>query len=327
MILIVEISIEDARKLGMDVLESNGITKETASVLTDHLVEAHCAGYTFAGLPRLLVLLDRLRAIPQEDLGRVDIVKESPSSAWIDGRGNLGYLTCQRAIELGIKKSVDSPIVTIAAYNSHYSGRLGYYTEQAARAGLVALHFSNAAPIVAPAGSTAPILGTNPICAAFPTSGEPVVCDLNTAAITRGEVDLAERLGVDLPPSVAIDSTGRPTTDPLAALAGAILPWGGHKGLALSVLIAGLGVLAGGDARPGTYGNWGYFFIFIRPDAFLPRDTYLARMDELADIVRSSTVDARMPGDRSRKARADSHAKGTVDIPEEVVEALRALVK
>ncbi len=321
-----KIGIDDARELAMQVLETNGIPSDTAGVLTDHLIDAHCTGYTFAGLPRLLVLLDRLREIPKEDIGRVDIVRETSSTAWLNGRGNLGYLTCQRSIELGIEKAKDNPIVMVSAHNSHYSGRLGYYVEQAAREGLIALHCSNASPIVAPPGSATPILGTNPICVAYPTPTGPMVCDINTAAVTRGSVDLANHLGVALDEGVAVDKFGQPTTVPSEALDGAILPWGGHKGIAMSLMVAAFGILAGGDPVPGTFGNWGYLFILIRPDAFLESGDFEARMGMLGTVVRGASDNSRMPGDRGAQSRIEAYDRGTIDVPDEVIESLRAVI-
>src|SRR5207253_2820327 len=135
-------------------LASHGVPADSAEILTEHLIDAHCTGLTYAGLPRLLVLLDRLADIPPDDLGQTDVVHETPSSAWIDGRGNLGYITCQRAIQIGITKAESEPVVLVGAFNSHYSGRLGYYAAQAARQGLIVVHMSNGSPMVAPPGGT-----------------------------------------------------------------------------------------------------------------------------------------------------------------------------
>lgn len=321
-----ELEIDEARSLSLRALVATGLPTDSAEIVTDHLIDAHCCGQTFAGLPRLLVMLDRVRQVPEEDLGRTELTRETESSALLDGRGNLGYITCQRAIEVGIRKAETSPIVLVGAFNSRYSGRLGYYTEQAARQGLIALHVTAAAPSVAAAGGTRPILGTNPICVALPTSDCPVICDLTTAATAMGELDLAARTGSALAEGLAIDSAGKPTTDPVAALEGAILPWGGHKGYALALAVAGLSILAGGEAVPGSFGSWGYLFIVIRGDAFLSMDEFIRRMDELVRRVRKSSDDIRIPGERSAAARERALASGRINVPRAVVEALRAEV-
>lgn len=318
-----QVTIPEARALSMEVLQSYGLPQASAAALSDHLIDAHLTGHTYAGLPRLLVLLHRIREIPEAERGVIEVTRRSPSTALVDGHGNLGYLACQRAIEVGIEMAQTQPLVMVGACNAHYSGRLGYYTDQAAQAGLVAFHTNSVAPMVAAPGASVATLGTNPICAAFPTSAGPVICDFTTAATTRGAIDLAAAVGEDLPPGLAVDKQGNPTTDPHAAQEGAILTWGGHKGFALSVMIAAFGILCGGDAVPSNFGNWGHFFLLVRPDAFLPPDQFEQRMDELVAAIRASSPSGRIPGDQTRVLRAQNLAAGVIEVPDEVIKALK----
>lgn len=321
-----QIEIGDARTLCRRILQLTHLPVESAEVLTDHLIDAHLTGHTYAGLPRLLVLLDRIRETARDDLGRHKIVSETDSTVWIDGCGNLGYITSQRATEIGIRKAAAANVAVVGAFNSHFSGRLGYYAEQAARAGLVALQVNNAAPVMAPAGGKYPVLGTNPFCLAIPNSQGPILCDFTPAATTLGALDLAAHSGQSVPAGQAVDAQGQPTTDPFAALGGAILPWGGHKGFVLSLAVAALGVLAGGDSIPEKFGSWGYLFIFMRPDLFLPAGEFESRMDELAESIRNCTEDGRLPGERSRALRNESLKRGSIDLPDDVYKALIGLV-
>jgi L-2-hydroxycarboxylate dehydrogenase (NAD+) len=319
-----QVAIDDTRDLVLRVLAKCDLRGDGATAIADHLVDAHCAGHTYAGLSRLLVLLDRLQAIPKEDLGRIEVVKEDARTVWIDGRGNLGYITCQRAIEIGIEKAQQEPLVLIGAFNTNYSGRLGYYAEQGARAGLITFHTNSVSPMVVAPGASQPTLGTNPMCIAFPTSTDPLVCDLNTAAMTRGAVDLAAQVGATLPEGQAVDKFGRPTTDPRAAQEGGILTFGGHKGFALSLMVASLGIFAGGDPIPDTFGNWGFFFALFRSDAFVSSAEFEKRMDVLVNTVRDSTSEGRVPGDQTRSKRKQARDSGMIDVPEEVWNALDA---
>jgi L-2-hydroxycarboxylate dehydrogenase (NAD+) len=311
------IPVREAQELSTKILTTAGYSVEQSDTITEHLLDYHYHGHNFGGLPRLLVVLNRMRSLPKEDIGRIEVVEEGPSSIWIDGHGNLGYLACQKAVELGIAKSKTSPVVVIGVRNTNYSGRLGYFAEQAARRGVVTLHMNAAYPIVAAAGGRDAILGTNPICMAFPTADNPLVCDMSTAAMTWGEVQVMERSGDLLPEGVAIDPDGNPTTDASQALAGALLSWGGHKGYALSLAVAALGILAGGDAVPAKFGNWGHLFIMIRSDLFRPADDFIAEITRLTDAVEASGGTARVPGRRSAEAARRERQEGMVEVPDE----------
>jgi LDH2 family malate/lactate/ureidoglycolate dehydrogenase len=312
------ISVAHARELADAILRGEGFTSDQALVITEHLLDYHFHGHNFGGLPRLLVVLDRVRTLKPGDIGRVELIQEGSSSIWIDGHDNLGYLTCQTALDMGIAKiSAGSPVVVVGVKNTSYSGRLGYFAEQAAKQGIVAIHMNSAYPIVAAEGGRKAVLGTNPICIAFPTATDPVVCDMTTAAMTWGEVQVKERAGEQLPAGVAIDASGNPTTEASKALAGALRPWGGHKGYALSLAIGALGVLAGGDAAPKKFGNWGHLFILIRSDIFRSADDFVVEMSRLTDVVESSSGAVRIPGWRSAENARRERERGTVEVPDE----------
>lgn len=321
--------LDEARALSIDVLSRHHFNEEDAGIVTDHLLDAHLTGYTFAGLPRLLVVLERLREHPDERPGAVEVVHETPMSAVLDGHGTLGYVLCRRAVDLGIEKAERGGLALVGAHHAYYSGRSGYYAERAARRGLVAVHVSSASAMVAPSGGREPLLGTNPITVAFPAPGQPVVCDMSTSAITWGELQLAARVGESVPPDVAVDATGAPTTDPAAALLGAALPWGGHKGYALSLAVQLFAVLSGGDPVPEAYGNFGFFFLLFRPDLLMPEDTFRTRVGELIDRIKTSatapgTDAVRIPGERSARTRERLTAAGAIELPDKVYQDLKA---
>lgn len=327
----IEIPIGEARQLAIDVLLKHRLRLEDAEVVADHLLDAQLTGYTFAGLPRLLVVLERLR---EQDPAPppVQIVRESPVSATIAGNGNIGYVVCRRAVDIAVDKAESSGIAIVGAYDSYYSGRSGYYTELAARRGLVAMHASSAFPMVAPTGGSKPILGSNPISWAFPTRDVPLVIDLSTAASTWGALQLAQRIGEQLPEGAAIDARGVPTTDPGEALRGAILPAAGHKGYSIAVAVQALGLLAGGDAIPAPFGNFGFHFVVVKRDLLVPAEQYDARIEELITATRTSPPApgndrVRLPGDGSAARRADAIQRGTITIPTKVNDDLHALLE
>jgi LDH2 family malate/lactate/ureidoglycolate dehydrogenase len=326
----VELPIAEARQLAIDVLRAHRLSEEDAEITADHLVDAQLTGYLFAGLPRLLVVLDRLRKQPERP-APVEVVRETPVSATLAGHGNLGYVVCRRAVDLAIDKAEDAGIAVVGAHDSYYSGRSGYYTERAARRGFVAIHGSSAFPMVVPSGGRRPVLGSNPISFAFPRPAEPLVIDLSTASSTWGALQLAQRVGEALPEGVAVDEAGVPTTDPSAALLGGILPSAGHKGYAIATAVQALGVLSGGDAVPAPFGDFGFFFVLMRRDLLVDAEQYDAQIDELVRVIQDSppvegTERVRLPGEGSAARRAEALARGTITIPKNAYDEIVALL-
>src|SRR3989440_10192621 len=132
----------------------------------------------------------------------------------------------------------------------------------------VAIHTAAGWRLVAPPGGIRPVLGTNPIAIAVPSSRGPIVLDMGTSAYMMTEVMLRERLGELLPEGVALGPGGEPTRDPTAARRGALLPFGGYKGFGLALMMQALGLLAGSDADAES--GYGYPFGAFRADLLRP---------------------------------------------------------
>jgi LDH2 family malate/lactate/ureidoglycolate dehydrogenase len=193
-----------------------------------------------------------------------------------------------------------------------------------ARADLVAIHTASASRAVAPFGGTRPALGTNPIAFALPTARGPVVFDMGTAAFMMTELMLRERRGERLPPGVALDAAGEPTTNPASARLGALLPFGGHKGFGLALMVQALGVLAG-SSLDLEHEN-GYLFIVFKPDLLTPLDEFKREMSELIDRVKATPRQAgvdeiRIPSERAFRHRERALVEG-IEIDRAVYEAL-----
>jgi LDH2 family malate/lactate/ureidoglycolate dehydrogenase len=183
---------------------------------------------------------------------------------------------------------------------------------------------------MAPAGGIDPIFGTNPIAIAVPTLDEPIVFDIATSSINVGGLHRAERLHEPLKPGLAIGPEGEPTTDPKRALEGAILPFGGHKGSGLAMIIQCLGILGGGAILPKGIGDFGYFFLVIDPSSFMPLEEYKKRISELVDRMHavrpaSGVERVRVPGERAMSERTRHLAEG-IEIDDALYGELRRLL-
>ena len=323
-----QLSIPDATQLAIRALTRAGMSADNARIVADHLVDSNLCGHEFSSLPRVLAIAEELSRKPPA--GEIRVVRETPCSAVIDGGDNVAYVVSLVAIDKGIEICRRNGVAVVAANNTWFSGRLAYYVERAAREGFVALHTTNTTARVAPHGAIDRLLGTNPFAIAFPSEDDPLIIDVATCATTWGDVVLARAKGEPLPEGVAVDPDGRPTVDPAAALEGAFLAWGGHRGSGLSLAVQLLGMLAGSAAVIDDVSNYGLFFVVIDPGILLSREDYKARVSELRRTVAAARPmqghsEVRVPGDTSQQRRKQRAAAGYVELDERVYQRLAAL--
>lgn len=324
------LSVAEARRLAEQTFAACGHTAAEAAVIADHVLDCDLRGLSYGGLPRALSVFERMTA-PGFRRGAIEITHETPLSALVDGRNNIGYLVGQRAAEICIAKASASGMAVVGGRDTWHTGMLSYYAEQAARQGLVSMIASNASPTVAPHGGTEGRFGTNPIAFGFPSANEPVVWDIGTSALMHGEVVLAGRLGEELPEGSAFTAAGAPTRDPAEALKGAIAAWGGHKGSGLAIVVQLLGMLCNVAPMPKGMFGYGCLFVMMRPDLLMPLDEYKANVSEYADAIRSTRPvpggqPVRMPYDRSLAERKRRLAEDAIDVPDVVVARLNEIV-
>jgi LDH2 family malate/lactate/ureidoglycolate dehydrogenase len=281
------ITATEATRLVTDSL-GGALGAEDASIVADHLVDASLRGYPEFGVLRVLELVDAVRVRTPGDIA---VVFELASSALLDGADNIGYVVARRATQLAIDKALAHGVAVVGAHHTYFTGLLAHYAEMAAQHGLASIITSSGEPLVAPFGGTRARLGTNPIAIGVP-GDRPVIWDIGTSSITRGDVWRRARSGRPLPDGLAVDADGAPTVDAAAALQGALLPWGGHRGAGLSLMVQLLGLMAGAspatDRSVGTAN--GFLVIAIDPEV-------LGGRDELAEAVRTFTDDLLAAGD------------------------------
>ncbi|MCF4981790.1 Ldh family oxidoreductase, partial [Pseudomonas gessardii] len=219
-----------------------------------------------------------------------------------------------------VAKARSAGIAVLAIRNSHHFAALWPDVEPFAEEGLVALSVVNSMTCVVPHGADRPLFGTNPIAFAAPRAdGPPIVFDLATSAIAHGDVQIAARKGERVPPGTGVDSLGQPTQDPKAILeGGALLPFGGHKGSALSMMVELLAAaLTGGNFsfefdwsnHPGAKTPWtGQLLIVIDPSKTAGQD-FAQRSQELVRQMHAVGL-RRLPGDRRHRTRAKAAQEG-----------------
>jgi len=273
-----------------------------------------------AGLAAGVLLLSDLRGIDSHGVARlvgyvrlwenkrintnpdITIVHQTPTTATVDGDAGLGLVVAPFAMRVAIKKAEEYGSGWVSVRNSNHFGIAGYHALMAVEKDMIGIAMTNASPLVAPTFSNERMLGTNPVCYAFPAGQyPPVVIDMATSAAANGKLEIAQRTGKQVPEGWIQDAGGNFTTDPHALKkGGSLLPLGSdrehgsHKGFGLSAAVDILsGVLSGAN-----YGPWvppfvafldppddpvglgiGHFVGAMRVDGFRPAAEFKTHLD------------------------------------------------
>lgn len=323
------ISIPEARELLEAVMRQPGHTEAEAAIIADHLLDSELRGLRQGGLARAISICERMARVktPRSPM-RTEL--ETPVSVRIDGGDNVGYLVGRHATEVAIRKARGSGIAMVAAHNTWYTGMLSYYAEMAVAQGLVTMIASNASAWVAPHGATQARFGTNPMCFGFPNTGTPVIWDIGTSIIIHADATLARRLGKSIADGVAYDGEGHLTTDPAAALGGALVNWGGAKGSGLGLVVQLLGIMAGSTTLPLELERFGCLIVMMDPKVLAPGEDFAAKVAEYIEWVHTARpldpqAPVRVPFERSAQDRARRLQEGFLEVPDVIHANLMAL--
>ena len=332
----VRMSLEGARSLAFRCLSLNGCDEANASAVADNMALAERDICSSHGLFRLPWHVHSLRTGKAN--GRAKPRLETLAPGVIRVHGDRGFAPLGHAI--GRTPLLDAArrngIAAMAYVDMYHIAALWPETEALALEGLVAFAFTPSLPYVAAHGGTRPIFGTNPMAFAWPRKDRPpMVLDQASAAMARGEVMIAARDGRELPDGAGIDAHGRPTRDPKAVLEGAQLPFGGHKGSALALMIELIGGPLIGDflsieaqeddASAGAGPHGGELIIALDPSRFGDPQGYLDHAEKLfAEIA--SEPRSRLPGDRRFENRKKTAREG-IAIPQSLHDQVQALMQ
>lgn len=254
--------------------------------------------------------------------GQVDPVVSRPKGGQViaDARFGFAQPAFSRGLPQAIEAARENGVATLAIAHAHTCTSLGFFTEQISAAGLVGIGFTNASPVVAPPNGNKAVIGTNPISMSIPDGG--MHWDFSTSAVALGKITMAKAAGEKIPLGWAVDADGKPTTDPEAALKGALVSAGGYKGwgfgLMAEVLAAGMTGsvnsldVSGLKLPDGKPHDLGQFYILMEPGA-----DFAARLSRVARAV-AEQDGARIPGQ-------NREPMGEIDVPDALWAASRAL--
>jgi LDH2 family malate/lactate/ureidoglycolate dehydrogenase len=289
---------EDLYEYGCRALERLDVPAADAVEVSGCLTKAELRGIDSHGLVRLPVYARRIQAGVVIARPNIRHIPAGAAAALIDGGNGLGPVVAARAMQAAIDLAQEHGTAFVGVRGSNHFGPAAYYVEKAVECGCIGLAISNAPPNMAPFGGRSRFLGTNPVAIGVPAGDEPpLIFDASTSVVARGKIIVAAHAGKSIPEGWAVDADGFPTTDAQQALAGAVLPFGGPKGSAISFIIdLFCGVLTGAAfgsqlntlENLAAVQNVGHVFAAVRPDLFIPRTEFTARMDVVLRMLKAS---------------------------------------
>lgn len=329
---------ETLRNFTITVFEKMGCSTSDAKLAADVLIKSDLRGIDSHGVARLngyVRLWDKKRINTRPD---IRIVHESPTTATVDGDSGLGLVVAPFAMKVAIEKAEKYGSGWVSVKNSNHFGIAGYHTMLALEKDMIGFAMTNASPLVAPTFSNERMLGTNPMCYAFPAGEYPdVIIDMATSAAANGKLEIAQRAGKQVPEGWIQDKDGKPSADPHELKkGGSLLPLGSdrdhgsHKGFGLSATVDILSAVLSG----ANYGPWvppfvafmdpsdnpvgqgiGHFLGAMRVDGFRPADEFKSHLDNWIKRFKASRPASEgnrviIPGEPELEAEKERKLRG-----------------
>ncbi|MFW9969874.1 MAG: Ldh family oxidoreductase [Candidatus Odinarchaeota archaeon] len=217
-----------------DVFIGVGVPKNDAKIIAEVLITSDLRGIESHGIQRCKMYYDRIKEGIYEPKTKIDIIKEGPTTALLDGNCGMGHVIAYRAMNMAIEKAKKYGLGAVAVRNSTHFGIAGYYSLMAIKEGMIGIAVTNARPSIPPTFGCEPMLGTNPLTIGAPTDENfPFLIDCATSIIQRGKVEVNARIKKPLPDNTVINDKGDIMTDPNEVLEemlkrkAALLPLGG----------------------------------------------------------------------------------------------------
>jgi delta1-piperideine-2-carboxylate reductase len=328
------LTLAEASNLVIDCLRKNGCSQEVAESVAHVIVAAEADRCPSHGLFRVPGYVASLRSGKVNGMARPETKLTAPGVLTVDGRGGFAPPALAEARPVFIELTRKNGIAALSLVNIHHFSALWTDLEPICAQGLCAMAFTSYLPVVAPAGGSKPLFGTNPMAFGWPRSnGRSMIFDQASSVLARGEVMIAARDGHAMQPGVGIDAEGNPTTDPNEILSGAMLTFGGYKGSAIALMVELLaGSLIGeqfsyeagmSDNKDGGPPRGGELIIAMNP-ALMGGAGSLDHAEKLFAKI-AEQPNARLPADRRYVNREKSRQHG-ISVASEAVEKIRALL-
>jgi LDH2 family malate/lactate/ureidoglycolate dehydrogenase len=342
----VRVAAEELQALVVRCMEAVGCPSDHANAVAEVLVAADLRGVHSHGVNRLEMYVEEIERGEVDGKQTPQILKETVSTACVDGRNAIGMVVGQFCMKLAIQKAKQAGIGWVVAKGTNHYGIAGYYAMMASKENMMGMSFTNTSPIAFPTRSAKCVLGTNPIALAAPSSDpqDPFVLDMATTTVALGKVEVKDREEKKVPLGWGADKHGRPSEEPREILDGGGLLYlggaeetGGYKGYGLALLVEMFcGMLSGSSYAwnipvwrkgRGTAANLGQCFVAIDPSAF--GEGFNERTSDLMQGMRAlpradESLPVLVPGDPEKRMEEEYRKNGIAFHPN-LINALHQL--
>jgi LDH2 family malate/lactate/ureidoglycolate dehydrogenase len=253
----VQVDRSELERFVTSLYAAAGLPAADAAACAAQTVDAELHEIRSHGCVRTRVFVERLRCGTVNPTPAVRTVVDLPGWALLDGDRGMSAVVGRRAMDTATAKAAANGIGAAGVRRVSHTGHVGYFAAMALERGMIGIVASSAAANMAPSGGVERLVGNNPIAFAIPSRQDiPIVFDMATSEAARGWILLAEKTGGRIPEGWALDADGAPTTDARRALAGTLLPMGGHKGLGLAFVLGLLTTALTGNAPESQQADW-----------------------------------------------------------------------
>jgi ureidoglycolate dehydrogenase (NAD+) len=335
-------SVDELSALARCALEGLGLVAQDAESAASILVLADLFGISTHGVSRIPAYGERLTIGGIKPRAAVTVTQAAPALLIVDGDNGVGPLVGRRALDAAMEAASQTGLAAAFVRGSNHFGPISPYGFIAAEAGFASVIASNATTTIAPWGGRDARLGNNPIGFAVPgPDGEHVILDMAVSVAARAKIRLAAEEGRTIPETWATDPLGRPTSNPVEALKGFLLPIGGHKGYGLSLIVDLFAGLMSGASfltnvrswidEPEQPQNLGHFFLLVDVKRLGDIAGHEARMRDFAGIIHATPrvnpeVPVRLPGEIELEKYHRQRASG-ITIPAKLRRGLEELAR
>jgi LDH2 family malate/lactate/ureidoglycolate dehydrogenase len=295
----VVVSANELAPFAQSLLEAAGVAVAKARLVAESLVAANLRGVDSHGVQLLPYYLEQIEWGDVDARADGRVISESGVCLLYDGQNGIGQATAETCCAHAVRIASAQGMAMVVARESNHFGAAAFWAQKMSAAGQIGIVMCNASSLVAPWQGKQPRLGTNPICMAVPGGEEkPWLLDMATTTVAAGKIFKAKINGQpQIPLGWAMDSEGRPTTDPETALQGLLMPLGGYKGSGLAMMTEILCAVLSGGAMSTELGGIRFrgkpvrvsqMFMAIGIERFVALDEFRARMDRLIRIMKTT---------------------------------------
>jgi ureidoglycolate dehydrogenase (NAD+) len=334
---------KDLEKFCIDIMLNVGMDKDSAKSTAEVLATTDSWGIYSHGTRQLRNYIKKLKAGGINPKAVPEVISEGPSWAMLDGNSAMAMVTSCKTMEMAIKKAKTSGLGYAGVKNSTHFGAAAYYVNMAVKEDMIGLAMSNVDTNMTVPGARGSVIGNNPLAYAAPAGEEyPIMLDIAMSKVAASKIYRAQQRNEKIPDGWIVDQDGLPTTDiSRYPLVGSLLPFAGHKGYGLSLMVEILAAVLTGAAVTTDVKSWmldldkptdeGHAFLAINVEAIMSVQVFKDRMDKMIRGIKNSpkakgSERIYLPGEMEWEKREEALKSG-IPLPKDVIDTLKGLAE